>query len=288
MKARLPASHGNVEPFCAPAVPADGERCPERGSELIEFTLKGTHGFSSIRPGPDCVRQRSPPGVGTGPRDSLAVQAALLPAPCFVPKGISRVSFIRNIKQRLTAAADAFNGSPDPQQRARQAAAVLPQSISTAQSRIEGARNYIGSLPVAVGPGVHQCLAGAEGNLRSAVAAQSSDPVNALAYARTAADLATRAGQMAQADVNAGMRGYGGGSWGRPGGGSGGGFARGLGAGVLGGIVGNVLFGGLFEDRNGGEGRDFDAMGGNDGFGGDGGLGGGDGGGFGGADGGGF
>ncbi|MEW1808451.1 hypothetical protein [Pseudarthrobacter sp. NPDC080039] len=195
------------------------------------------------------------------------------------------MSFIQSLKQRLAAALDGVTGAPDPQERARQAAAVLPQAMSTAQARIEGTRNYLGSLPVPVGPGAHQSIAEAEGNLRSAMAAQSSDPVNALAYARMAADLATRAGQMAQADATAGMRGYnGGGPWGRTGGGTGGGFARGLGAGVLGGIAGNALFGGLFEDRDGGEGRGFDAMGGDDSFGGDAGGFGGDGGGFGGGD----
>jgi len=194
--------------------------------------------------------------------------------------------FIQSLKQRITAAVDAFTGSPDPQQRARQAASVLPQAMSTAQARIEGTRNYLGSLPVPVGPGAHQGIAEAEGNLRSALSLQSSgDPVNALAYARMAADLATRAGQMAQAEANAGMRGYdGGGPWGRTGGGTGGGFARGLGAGVLGGIAGNMLFGGLFEDRDDGEGRGFDAMGGYDSFGGDAGGFGGDAGGFGGGD----
>jgi len=187
------------------------------------------------------------------------------------------MSFIQSLKQRITAAMAAFNGSSDPQQRARQAASVLPQTISTAQARIEGTRNFVASLPGVVGPGAHQCIAEAEVSLRSAVSLQSSDSVNALAYARMAADLASRAGQMAQADANASMGGYGGGPWGRAGGGNGGGFARGLGAGVLGGIAGNMLFGGLFEDRDGGEGSGFDAMGGNDSFGGDaGGFGGGD------------
>lgn len=185
--------------------------------------------------------------------------------------------FIHSLKQRITAAMDAFNGSQDPEQRARQASMHLPQAISTAQARIEGTKNFVASLPAAVGPGAHQRIAEAEGSLRSAVSLQRSDPANALAYARMAADLASRAGQMAQADANAGIRGNnGGGPWGRAGG-NGGGFARGLGAGVLGGIAGNMLFGGLFEDRDGGEERGFEAMGGNDSFGGDtGGFGGGD------------
>lgn len=185
--------------------------------------------------------------------------------------------FIQGLKQRIAAAMDALNAAPDPQERARQAAAFLPQAVSTAQARIEGTRNFVASLPAAVGPGAHQCIAEAEGNLRSAVSQQGSDPFNALACARRAADLATRAGQMAQADANAAMRGDNGGFRGHAGGGKSGGFARGLGAGVLGGIAGNMLFGGLFEDRDGGEGRDIDAMGGYDSFGGDaGGFGGGD------------
>ncbi|GGI00076.1 hypothetical protein ACFFGR_17625 [Arthrobacter liuii] len=197
--------------------------------------------------------------------------------------------FIKSLKQRITAAMDAFTGSPDPQQRVRQATSALPQAMSTAQARIEGTRNYIGSLPVPVGPGALQDIAEAESCLRSAMAAQTTDPVTALANARMAAELATRAGQMAQADANAGMHGNNGGSWGRPGSGNGGGFARGLGAGALGGIAGNMLFGGLFEDRDGGERRNFDALGGDDDFGGDtGGFGGGDAGGFGGGDEGGF
>ncbi|GGI00938.1 hypothetical protein ACFFGR_16770 [Arthrobacter liuii] len=194
--------------------------------------------------------------------------------------------FIQSLKQRITAAMDVFTGSRDPQQRARQAAAVLPQAMSTAQARIEGTRNYLGSLPVPVGPGAHQGIAEAEGNLRSAVSLQSSDPVNALAYARMAAEQATRAGQMAQAEAQAGVHGYNGaGPWGRAGSGNGGGFARGLGAGVLGGIAGNMLFGGLFEDRDRDEGRGFEAMGDDDYFGNDGGgFGGGDVSGFGGGD----
>lgn len=197
--------------------------------------------------------------------------------------------FIQSLRQRITAAMDAVIGSPDPQQRARQATAMLPGAISTAQARIEGTKNYLGSLPVAVGPGAHQRIAEAEGSLRSAMAVQSTDPVNALAFARMAADLASHAGQMAQADANAGTRGYnGGGPWGRAGGGTGGGFARGVGAGVLGGIAGNMLFGELFEDRDGGEERDIDALGGYGDPGGDGGGFGGDLGGFGGGDDGGF
>ncbi|WP_427174611.1 hypothetical protein [Arthrobacter sp. 92] len=185
--------------------------------------------------------------------------------------------FIQSLKQRITAGISAFNSSADPQQQAREARSELPQAMSTAQARLDGTKNFVASLPAAVGPGVHQRIAEAEGSLRSAISAQAGDPVNALAHARWAADLASQAGQLAQAEANANMRGYAGGPIGVAGGGNGGGFARGLGAGVLGGIAGNMLFGGLLEDRDGGEGHGFEAMGGDDGFGGDtGGFGGGD------------
>lgn len=174
--------------------------------------------------------------------------------------------FIQSLKQRIIAVANAFKGSADPQQRARKALSDLPSAISTAQARIDGARNFMATLPVAVGPGPHQRIAEADGSLRSAMSLQTSDPVNALAHARQAANLAYQAGQMAQSDANANMRGYDGGPMGRNGGG---GFARGLGAGVLGGIAGNMLFGGLFEERDGGDGREFGARGGDDSFGGD-------------------
>lgn len=170
---------------------------------------------------------------------------------------------IQNLKQRIASAVNDLKAA-DARKREQQARAQLPSALSRAQAQVEGVKSYVFSLPVAVGPAPHQLISEAEAELRFAAA----DPLAALARARHATDLANESGRAAQTDVQAGVRGYGGGGFGRPAGG-GSSFASGLGAGILGGVAGNMIFGGgEREEREYGEDSQLWASGG-DGFGGD-------------------
>ena len=122
------------------------------------------------------------------------------------------MAFIESLRQRTSAAVDAFFGASDPQEAAGQVDLDLPGAISTAQVVIDRARNYIDTVPAPVGQVVRQRIAEAEGSLRSAAVVQSRDPVDALAFARMAAALASQACQTAQAAANSGVRSCGTGS----------------------------------------------------------------------------
>ena len=77
--------------------------------------------------------------------------------------------------------------------RARKAVLDLPRALSDARQRIDGTKAALANVCPEVGWGVHHRLDEAERSLRSALVVASSDPVDALAFARMARDLAVHA-----------------------------------------------------------------------------------------------
>ena len=157
-------------------------------------------------------------------------------------------------------------GIRDQQQQALRAQAALQQALAGAQATISTATDFIAARRGGVGSAARTRLSEAERNFDYAVSITGSDPVNALAYAQQAQQLAKQAIQYAQNDVNN----FGGGGRGGYGGGSGS-MGGGMGGAILGGIIGGLLSGG---GRGGGFGGGGFGGGGGGGFGGGGGGGG--------------
>lgn len=77
--------------------------------------------------------------------------------------------------------------------RVRRAVLDLPQAFTDARQRIDGTRASLADISPSVGWWASQRLDEAERSLRSAAVVESSDPVDALAFARMARDLAVHA-----------------------------------------------------------------------------------------------
>jgi len=123
----------------------------------------------------------------------------------------------------------------DAQEKKQRAAAQLQQLLSHAQAQVSAAEDYITSRRGAVGATARTRLAEAGASIVQARQLAAADPVQAVAIAQRANELAAQAIQLAQNDVGA----FGGG--GSFGGGGGGGDLMGA---VLGGIVINSMLGG--------------------------------------------
>src|SRR5690606_20695570 len=123
----------------------------------------------------------------------------------------------------------------DAQEKKQRAAAQLQQLLSHAQAQVSAAEDYITSRRGAVGATARTRLAEAGASIVQARQLAAADPVQAVAIAQRANELAAQAIQLAQNDAGA----FGGG--GSFGGGGGGGDLMGA---VLGGIVINSMLGG--------------------------------------------
>jgi len=90
--------------------------------------------------------------------------------------------------------------------RVRRAVLDLPQALSDARQRIDGTRASLADACPQVGWWAHQRLDEAERSLRSAFVVATSDPVDALAFARMARDLAVHADRFVKSQT--GRRGH--------------------------------------------------------------------------------
>src|SRR5450830_295150 len=84
--------------------------------------------------------------------------------------------------------------------RAHRAAAQLPRAMSDTRNLIEQLRTFLASSDAPDGCWADQRLGEAARSFRSAVVLTSSDPVEALAFTRMAADLAAHALRVAGSD----------------------------------------------------------------------------------------
>lgn len=154
-------------------------------------------------------------------------------------------------------------------ERRASAVAALDRSLATARSRILSGAEFIAAHRGGVGAAARAALAEAQAQLDVAVAAQTSDPVAAVAASQQAAqraaqalaaaesDVASRLGGAAQggllggAGAGGGLGGLGGMLGGAMGGSRGG---SGLGDALIGGLIGGLLSGGGGPRRGGGSG----------------------------------
>lgn len=115
------------------------------------------------------------------------------------------VGNVQRLRNRIIGIIDS-SGAADRARRTRQAALELPQKMSHAQTRIDEARSILASAAPAVARAARDRLDEAERSLRSAAVVRTTDPVDATAFARMAADLAGHAGRFARAGGRATAR----------------------------------------------------------------------------------
>ncbi|MDA3803446.1 TPM domain-containing protein [Clavibacter sp. CT19] len=189
---------------------------------------------------------------------------------------LTSVTLLQEAEARLD---EALAPVREQQEQVQRAIGYLPRALSTAESQVATARDFISTRRGGVGEEARTRLAHAQRALDDAHEAAPRDPVRAVAAAQAATSYSAQAIEAAQRDLDQGG-GYGGYGGGMMGGRGGGGDA--FGGAIIGGILGGLLSGGGGGGGWGGGGGGFDGGG----FGGGGG--GFSGGGFGGAGGGGF
>ncbi|WP_440696887.1 TPM domain-containing protein [Clavibacter nebraskensis] len=192
---------------------------------------------------------------------------------------LTSVTLLQEAEARLD---EALAPVREQQEQVRRAIGYLPRALSTAESQVATARDFISTRRGGVGEEARTRLAHAQRALDDAHEAAPRDPVRAVAAAQAATSYSAQAIEAAQRDLDQGG-GYGGYGRGMMGGRGGGGDA--FGGAIMGGIIGGLLSGGGGGGWGGGGGGGF--SGGGFGGGGGGGFGGGDfggGGGFGGGD----
>ncbi|WP_445443668.1 TPM domain-containing protein [Clavibacter sp. km1a] len=191
---------------------------------------------------------------------------------------LTSVTLLQEAEARLD---EALAPVREQQEQVERAIGYLPRALSTAESQVATARDFISTRRGAVGEEARTRLAHAQRALDDAHDAAPRDPVRAVAASQAATAYSAQAIEAAQRDLDQGG-GYGGYGGGMMGGRGGGGDA--FGGAIMGGIIGGLLSGGG-GGWGGGGGGGF--SGGGFGGGGGGGFGGGDfggGGGFGGGD----
>ena len=189
---------------------------------------------------------------------------------------LTSVTLLQEAEARLD---EALAPVREQQEQVQRAIGYLPRALSTAESQVATARDFISTRRGGVGEEARTRLAHAQRALDDAHEAAPRDPVRAVAASQAATSYAAQAIEAAQRDLDqgGGYGGYGGGMMG----GRGGGDA--FGGAIMGGIIGGLLSGGGGGWGGGGGG----GFGGGSFGGGGGGFGGGGGGGFGGGGGGG-
>ncbi|WP_434173057.1 TPM domain-containing protein [Clavibacter michiganensis] len=190
---------------------------------------------------------------------------------------LTSVTLLQEAEARLD---EALAPVREQQEQVQRAIGYLPRALSTAESQVATARDFISTRRGGVGEEARTRLAHAQRALDDAHEAAPRDPVRALAAAQAATSYSAQAIEAAQRDLDqgGGYGGYGGGMMG----GRGGGDA--FGGAIMGGIIGGLLSGGGgWGGGGGGGGFSGGGFGGGGGFSG-GGFGGGGGGGFSGGD----
>ncbi|MFT2689558.1 TPM domain-containing protein [Clavibacter zhangzhiyongii] len=191
---------------------------------------------------------------------------------------LTSVTLLQEAEARLD---EALAPVREQQEQVERAIGYLPRALSTAESQVATARDFISTRRGAIGEEARTRLAHAQRALDDAHEAAPRDPVRAVAASQAATAYSAQAIEAAQRDLDQGG-GYGGYGGGMMGGRGGGGDA--FGGAIMGGIIGGLLSGGGGWGGGGGGGG---FSGGGFGGGGGGGFGGGDfggGGGFGGGD----
>ena len=191
---------------------------------------------------------------------------------------LTSVTLLQEAEARLD---EALAPVREQQEQVQRAIGYLPRALSTAESQVATARDFISTRRGGVGEEARTRLAHAMRALDDAHEAAPRDPVRAVAAAQAATSYSAQAIEAAQRDLDQGG-GYGGYGGGMMGGRGGGGDA--FGGAIIGGILGGLLSGGGGGGGGWGGGGGF---GGGSFGGGGGGFGGGGGGGFGGGGGGG-
>ncbi|MFC3296399.1 TPM domain-containing protein [Clavibacter michiganensis subsp. insidiosus] len=186
---------------------------------------------------------------------------------------LTSVTLLQEAEARLD---EALAPVREQQEQVQRAIGYLPRALSTAESQVATARDFISTRRGGVGEEARTRLAHAQRALDDAHEAAPRDPVRAVAAAQAATAYSAQAIEAAQRDLDqgGGYGGYGGGMMG----GRGGGDA--FGGAIMGGIIGGLLSGGGGGGWGGGgggfSGGGFGGGFGGGDFGGGGGFGGGD------------
>jgi hypothetical protein len=154
-------------------------------------------------------------GIGTA--DPLGAFTKLTQADAELDRLLASVAEEREANERLSRAFD--------------------QALFTAQSRVRGVSDYIDTRRGSIGPEARTRLSEAVRQLQAAQDRKSTNLTEAIAYANGAANLASQAQDLANADVRAAQRTYTS-SYGSTGGSN-------MGAVIGGIIIGNILSGAL-------------------------------------------
>ncbi|MEU5155878.1 TPM domain-containing protein [Glycomyces sp. NPDC021274] len=179
--------------------------------------------------------------------DARAATAAIEAAKAAGP--VDPLESTRRLEQAQAAVGGELQAVRDEQEQRESAKAQLAQTIANASATAAAVEDYINTNRGGVGTEARTRLNEANQQLDAARALAPSDPVQALAGAQRADQLAAAASRLAQQDVNAYRNPAG------PGGGMGGGFGGGVGGGGnAGAMLGGILLGGLLGGSGGGRG----------------------------------
>jgi hypothetical protein len=181
---------------------------------------------------------------GRMPELTILVQAAeqaiadAKPAQGRLADPLTSVTLLQEAEARLD---EALAPVREQQEQVRRAIGYLPRALSTAESQVATARDFISTRRGGVGEEARTRLAHAQRALDDAHEAAPRDPVRAVAAAQAATSYSAQAIEAAQRDLDQGG-GYGGYGGGMMGGRGGGGDA--FGGAIMGGIIGGLLSGG--------------------------------------------
>jgi hypothetical protein len=151
---------------------------------------------------------------------------------------LTSVTLLQEAEARLDEALEPVR---EQQEQVQRAIGYLPRALSTAESQVATARDFISTRRGGVGEEARTRLAHAQRALDDAHEAAPRDPVRAVAAAQAATSYSAQAIEAAQRDLDQGG-GYGGYGGGMMGGRGGGGDA--FGGAIVGGILGGLLSGG--------------------------------------------
>jgi uncharacterized membrane protein YgcG len=151
---------------------------------------------------------------------------------------LTSVTLLQEAEARLDEALEPVR---EQQEQVQRAIGYLPRALSTAESQVATARDFISTRRGGVGEEARTRLAHAQRALDDAHEAAPRDPVRAVAAAQAATSFSAQAIEAAQRDLDQGG-GYGGYGGGMMGGRGGGGDA--FGGAIVGGILGGLLSGG--------------------------------------------
>ncbi|MFG3341132.1 TPM domain-containing protein [Glycomyces sp. NPDC048151] len=225
-----------------------------RQTELAEAS-KGLPGLLATLGQDVGEAERKADGAPDGDRlrraaaDARAVAAEVETAKAAGP--VDPLDAVRRLERAQAAIGADLQAVRDEQEQRESAKAQLAQTIANASATAAAVEDYINTNRGGVGTEARTRLNEANQQLDAARALAPSDPVQALARAQRADQLAAAASRLAQQDVNA-YRGQSGPT------GMGGGFGGGGNAGAM---LGGILLGGMLGGSGGGRGGGFGAPG---------------------------